>query len=120
MKIELEPRPDHLLVYASGPFEGGRARSALGEVLREAQARGLARILIDARGLTTPVSVADRYELATRVAEYGPGRVRMAIVVSPDNLFTKTLEDTATNRGAQVLTTDSLPAALAYLELDAA
>ena len=119
MKTEYEPRPDHLYVKVSGAFEVHEARHALGDVLRECQARGLARILIDARGLTTPVSVADRYDLATRLADYGTGRLRTAIVVSPDNLFTKTLEDTATNRGAALRTTDSLEEAVAFLDLEA-
>lgn len=117
MHIRHELRPDHLLVVAGGEFDAPVARKGLGEALRVCQANGLARIFVDGRGITTPVSIADRYDLATMLAEHGRGRVRMAILVSTENMFTKTLEDTATNRGAYVRTTDSLQEAMEYLGL---
>ncbi len=117
MDIEYEARPDYMRVTVRGAFDARRARSALGEVLRECQARQLGKIFIDARALTTPVSVADRYDLATQFADYGAGRARMAILVSPENMFTKTLENTASNRGAAVRTTASLDEAFDFLGL---
>jgi hypothetical protein len=115
MQFRLEPSPDHLHVVVEGAFDLGRARAALGDVLREAQARGFTAILVDARGIETRASVADRYELATQLAEHGAGRLRVAIVVAPENMFSKTMEDTARNRGVALLTTDSMPEALAFL-----
>jgi hypothetical protein len=41
--------------------------------------------------------------------------VRLAIVVAHINLFTKTLEDTATNRGVAVRTTASMQEAAEFL-----
>lgn len=117
MHIRHELRPGHLLVVAGGEFDQQVARKGLGEALRVCQANALTRIFVDGRGITTPVSIADRYDLATLLAEHGRGRLRMAILVSPENMFTKTLEDTATNRGAYVRTTDSLDEAMEYLGL---
>lgn len=118
MQINLEPAAGHLRVVATGPFDLVRARAGLGEALREAQARGFARILVDGRGIETIASVADRYELATQLAEHATARLRIAIVAAPGNMFTKTMEDTARNRGVALLTTDSMPEALAFLGLE--
>ena len=117
MEAQYEVRSDCLHVTVHGTFVAQRARALLGDVLRECQARSLAKVLIDARGISPGVSVADRYELARQIAEYGPGRVRVAVLVAPENMFTKTLEDTATNRGAAVRTTASPEEALAYLDV---
>lgn len=119
MQVRYEPRSDHLLAIVSGPFVAARARAVLGDILRECQARSATKLLVDARGVSPGVSVADRYDLATQIAEYGAGRVRIAVLVAPENMFTKTLEDTATNRGAAVRTTASLEEALAYLDVAA-
>jgi hypothetical protein len=117
MELEFEPRPDYLLVHAAGPFDVHRARDGLEAIGRICESHGLTRILVDASEVSTRISIADRYDLATLLAAVGGGRMRMAILVSPENMFTKTFEDTAANRGIPVRTTDSLPEALAYLEL---
>jgi hypothetical protein len=117
MQITHEVRPDHLLVLAAGDFDLQQARAGLGEALRESQARGITRILVDGRGITTQVSIADRYDIATQLATYAQGRLRIAIVAGEDNMFTKTLEDTARNRGVNLVTTDSMRTAREYLGL---
>ena len=50
-------------------------------------------------------------------AEAGAERLRMAFLVGPENFFTKTFEDTATNRGLAVRSTTSLAEARAFLGL---
>ena len=117
MNVRHEAQPDHLLVIADGVFELQRARAGLGDALRESQARGLTRMLVDARGIATPVSIADRYDLATQLADAVPTGLRVAIVVAPENMFTKTLEDTARNRAVALITTPSMDAALEFLGL---
>ena len=117
MNVRHQALPDHLLVLADGDFDLNRARVGLGEALREAQSRRLVRMLVDAREISTNVSVADRYDLATQLAGAMPAGLRVAIVVAPENMFTKTLEDTARNRGVALITTDSMEAARAYLGL---
>ena len=120
MNVRHEARDDHLLVTADGPFELQRARTGLGDALRECQARGLTRMLVDGRGISSIVSVADRYELATQLAGAIPTAMRVAIVVAPENMFTKTLEDPARNRAVALVTTPSMDEALAFLGLSRA
>ena len=117
MNVRHETLADHLLVTAEGEFDLNNARTGLGEALREAQSRGMTRMLVDGRGISSNVSVADRYDLATQLANAMPTGLRVAIVVAPENMFTKTLEDTARNRGVALITTDSMQAARAYLGL---
>ena len=117
MELRQELRPDHLFVHASGPFDLRQARAALQAVIRACIEARLTRILVDGREVTTTISIADRYELATQLAGLGHGRVRMAIVMSAANLFTKTFEDTALNRGVPMRTTGSLNEALEFLQL---
>lgn len=117
MWIRYEALPDHLLVIAEGPFELQRARAGLGDALREAQAKQLTRILVDGRGISNNVSIADRYDLATQLATFAAGKLRLAIVVAPQNMFSKTLEDTARNRGVDLITTDSMAVARDFLGL---
>lgn len=115
MDLGYEMRKDHLRVVASGSFDPARARIELSNVIRQSASSGLTRILVDARGITDAVPISDRYDLATQLADQSQGRVRLAIVVSQVNLFTKTLEDTATNRGVAVKTTGSLAEAIEFL-----
>lgn len=115
MDLSYEMRRDHLRVVAGGRFDAARARIELANVIRQSAGTGLTRILVDARGITDAVPISDRYDLATQLAYESQGRVRMAIVVSEHNLFTKTLEDTATHRGVAVRTTGSMAEAVAFL-----
>lgn len=119
MEFLYELRPDHLRVIARGAFDPRHARVELGNILRQSEGSGHARILVDAREISTQVSIADRYELATSLADMAPASVRIAFLVAPGNLYTKTLEDTALNRGLKVRTTDSPEEAREYLGLSA-
>jgi cob(I)alamin adenosyltransferase len=115
MDLRYEMRKDHLRVVATGKFEAARARIELSNIIRQSATSGITRILIDARGITNEVPISDRYDLATQLADQSQGRVRLAIVVADINLFTKTLEDTATNRGVAVKTTGSMDEAVEFL-----
>ncbi len=117
MDLRFEARPDHLLVHAAGDFDHQAARLGMSSVIKACTEKGLSRILIDGRGITTLVSIADRFDLATQLATESKGALRMAVVVATTNLFTKTLEDTAANRGAPLRTTDSMKEALEFLQL---
>lgn len=117
MDLRFEARPDHLLVHAAGDFDHQAARLGMSSVIKACTEKGLSRILIDGRGITTLVSIADRFDLATQLATESKGSLRMAVVVATTNMFTKTLEDTAANRGAPLRTTDSMKEALEFLQL---
>ena len=115
MDMRYEMRRDHLRVVVEGAYDAQRARIELCNILRQSASSGQTRILIDARGITAPVSIADRYELATQLADKSQGRVRLAIVVEPTHRETQTFEDTANNRGVAVKTTTSMEEALEFL-----
>ena len=63
------------------------------------------------------VSVADRFDLARWLAEGCTAAVRFAVLVRPELMVVKTLENAATNRGVPVLTTASLEEAYGFLGL---
>ena len=117
MELRFETRPDHLLVLAGGDFDYVKAREGLSRVIQACTSQGLSRILVDGRNITTLVSIADRFELATQLSTESQGALRMAVVVAASNMFTKTFEDTASNRGAPLRTTDSMKEAREFLEL---
>ena len=107
MDLQYDMKNDHLFAVARGAFDPKHAREGLARMLEACAARAMSRIFVDGRAITTPVSIADRFDIATQLASTAPAALRMAILVSPENMLSKTLEDAATNRGAQVRTTDS-------------
>ncbi len=119
MEFVYQARGDHLRIVVSGEFDPRRAQVELGNLVRQSAGAGMNRILLDARSIPPGVSIADRYDLATGLASIAPPSLRLAILVSPDNMFTKTLEDTALNRGLKVRTTADEAEALAYLGISA-
>lgn len=117
MDLRFESRPDHLLVHANGDFDYQAARQGLSTIIKACSDQGLSRILVDGRGITTLVSIADRFDLATQLSTESKGAVRMAVVVAAANMFTKTFEDAASNRSAPLRTTDSMQEAMEFLQL---
>jgi hypothetical protein len=117
MDIRLEPREGYFLVTAGGPYDGAVARGAIGRIRGECLRLGLQRVLVDARRLDETVSISDRFDLARALAEGRTAVVRFAILVRPQQMVTKTLEDSATNRGVPVRTTASEREAYGFLGL---
>jgi hypothetical protein len=118
VEVRLQPRQGHLQVEVMGPYESAAARGAIGQIRSECARLGLKRVIVDARGLQAAVSIADRFELARALAEGCTAAVRYAILVRPDQLVTKTREDTAVNRGVPVQTTASVEAAYGFLGIE--
>lgn len=118
MELQYDMKNDHLFVIARGDFDPQQAREGLVWMLDACATRAMSRIFVDGRAITTPVSIADRFDIATQLASTAPAALRMSILVSPANMISKMLEDTATNRGVQVRTTDSADEAWGYLGLN--
>ena len=114
MQFQFEPREGYLLVRATGPFDADACRAAFGDVARICTERELARVLVDARAIREVVSIADRFGLANNVVQ---SRLpRMAILVTEANAHhSRTFENTALNRGAQVRTTADAGEASGFL-----
>lgn len=117
MDLRYETRSDHLLVTAAGDFDHVAAKQGLATVIKACGEKGVSRILVDGRGITSLVSIADRFDLATQLTTESQGALRMAVVVAAANMFTKTMEDVAANRGAPLRTTDSMKEAREFLDL---
>ena len=117
MESLLESRGDYLWLECRGEFDVAAARSIIVDVVAQANAQGIERVLADMRGITTTVGIGERYDLASLLARTSAARLRMAILVEPHNAFTKTFENTATNRGLALRTTTSLAEARAFLGL---
>jgi len=118
MECRFEPRSDHLFVEAKGRFDTAAARRFAAEMVAACERNALDRILVDARGLSDPVSVAERHDLGAFLAGMG-AHLRIAVLVVPAQLFSKALENTAVNRGAPVRTTASAGEAAAFLGIAA-
>jgi G3E family GTPase len=114
MRYRIEPRADHLLVEVTGSFAPADARACVGEIGAACRAASLGRVLIDARGLDKPVSIAERFDLGAYLASQ-QFPLRIAVLVADAQMFTKTLEDTAVNRGTPLRTTASLDEARRFL-----
>ena len=117
MDIRLHPTEGYLRAEASGPYDGASGRDAIRRIRSECARLGLDRVLVDARGLDSTVSISDRFELARALADGCTAAVRYAILVHPEQMSTKTLEDSAVNRGVPVQTTASLEEAYGFLGL---
>ena len=121
MDIRLHPMEGYLRVEASGPYEIAAGREAIRHIRSEC-----ARLALGPASSWTPagsdaaVSIADRFELARALADGCTAAVRFAILVHPDQMVTKTLEDSAVNRGVPVRTTASLAEAYGFLGARAA
>ena len=120
MEVRIERQAGYVHVVARGEFNEKDARSGLADVLAVCARERIDRVLIDGRSINTSISVLQRYELARTLADKARARVRMAIVVSAENMFSKTLEETARNMGMDVRTTESMAEGMIYLGLPVA
>jgi hypothetical protein len=117
MEVSIETKPDHVHAVVAGEFSYEAAHQAVIRIAAACKAAGLSRVLIDGRGITTRVAVMHRYELAKVLADHARTELKMAVVVSHDNMFSKTLEHTAQNLGVDVHTTESMAEGLIFLGL---
>lgn len=115
MEIRLQPRQGYVLAEVDGPYDPQAARASVTRIREECARLGVARVFVDARGLDATVTIADRFDLARTLAEGCTAAVRFAVLVKPEQLVTKTLEDSATNRGVPVRTTASIEEAYGFL-----
>ena len=119
MDVTFELRPHYVIARIVGPWEIAKARAAVQEVRRLCMENSLRRVMVDGTGITTLIPIADRYDVASTLAQAAGSGLRLAMLMSTENMFSKTFENTATNRGIDVRTTDSLQEALAFLQLPA-
>jgi len=118
MDVRIEIEQFHVHVFVGGEFDLGAARAGIVRIVETCRRSGLERVLIDGRGIDSTVSVMQRHELALTLAlEKAPAHLRMAVVVSQENMFTKALEQTCAKMKIDVRTTESMAEAVAFLGL---
>jgi hypothetical protein len=83
-------------------------------ILEEAASSGDTRVLIDAYGVSAPKSNMDRFDVGTTIAELFRGRIKVAILYPPA-IINKLAENTAVNRGADLLVVGDEKVALEWL-----
>jgi len=107
---------DYLEVTVGGEFDLVVGKVGADELFRLCTQHALSRVLVDATNLSDGVSVGSRFALGEYLAAHGTQPIRIAILTSSKLVGdSKALENTANNRGAQVITTDSMKGALEFL-----
>ena len=121
MPIEIEPRSDHIHVVASGLFDHAYLAIAMEAIFSASSRHGLRKILIDTRTLEGEISLMARYDLGRTAAELQREPVRLAFVVTQDQIWPDRFgENVANNRGVVTKVTTDIAEALEWLRRDPA
>ncbi len=102
VEMEFEARANYLFVRARGPSDPESVRKALMMIRDKALETGLTRLLVDARGVGAPVREFDRYLMGEAMAELLRAPFKVAFLYRAESI-NKFAENTAVNRGANVL-----------------
>ncbi len=113
-ELAFEERSHYLFVRGRGPSDIETIRTVLRLIRDRARLAGLTHILIDAREVEAPRSGLHRFQMGEMIAELFGARYRLA-VLSPARVINKFAENTAVNRGANILVTDDEQEALGWL-----
>ena len=117
MDIRIETKSDHVRVWLGGEFDPAQAREGILRIADTCRRERLDRVLIDARAIVSRVPAEQRRAIAKVISDEARVKLRMAVVVSSENMFTKALEETSKSLGVEVHTTDSMAEGLMYLDL---
>jgi len=117
MRMRVETKRDHVRVVIEGEFDLAQAREGVLRIAQACRDARLDRVLVDARGIATRVPIDQREAIAKAISDESGVRLRMAVVVTSENMFTKALERTSESLGVEVHTTDSMAEGLARLGL---
>ncbi len=111
---------DYVEAITNGEVDLADGKACVDETLRLCLDHGLSKVLVNGLGLASGVSVASRFGVGEYIAAHASPRMRVAILTSTELVLeSKALQNTANNRGAQVITTDSMDEALAFLGVPA-
>ena len=116
MEYIIQVCADYVEAVASGEVDLLDGKACLDEILQLCHQHHLSKVLVNGLQLSDRVSVSSRFGLGEYLAAAAAPGVRVAILTTTQLLRqSKALENTANNRGAQVITTDSMDEALAFL-----
>ena len=116
MKYTIHVHGDYAEAVTSGDVNLVDGKACIDEVFNICRQHELSNVLVNGLQLSEDVTVGTRFVVGEYLATHAPSRMRVAILVSTKLANeSKALQNTANNRGAQVITTDSLPDAMAFL-----
>ncbi|HMQ03305.1 MAG TPA: hypothetical protein PKD26_05270 [Pyrinomonadaceae bacterium] len=106
--------PEHIRFTVGGNYSFDNLYEFIDLLHSAAESERSDRLLVDCRKLIGSMTEADRFRGGQRIAEVLGGRVRTAVVM-PIGQVTKLGEITARNRGADLLVTECIDEAMAWL-----
>lgn len=103
MKLNLDHErfDDYLLVRLEGQWTRDNIQQAIADIAGLAQEQGHNRILVDARGLSEPENDLQRFEAGEHIARMWRGL--KVVVIYPEKWINKFTENTAVNRGVDMM-----------------
>jgi hypothetical protein len=114
--LEIQVKPDYILVTYTGEFNVAAAERAIDGSLQAGSTHNLSKILIDCRRMTGRLSIMDRYQVAVSGQRMAGKLTRVALVRqeegSPLDRFTETV---ARNRGVNLKLFSEIDEAVAWL-----
>jgi len=105
---------NYLLVEFREPFSLEMMISAVHEALRQCEEQNLTKALADLRNMPGNPSMLDRHQIGIEIAKTWGPRIKAALILRPESLSHMT-ENTAVNRGANLLSTSDVAHALEWL-----
>jgi len=118
MEYDLILHGDYIEAVVVGEFDLTDGRKCVDETFRLCEKHALQKVLVNGLRMSDNVTIGSRFNLGEYLAARTTQRVRVAILTSTTLVHeSKALQNTANNRGANVITTDSIETARAFLGL---
>ncbi len=105
-EVKVKEQPGYLQIDSTGDFSLPALFEFIDRVKEEAVKSGHHRILVNSLEIKGELSEADRFRAGQKTAEVFGSRFRVAVLM-PAGKITKMAELAASNRGANLLMTDS-------------
>ena len=108
---------DHLFAEVSGAYSLELLISAIHDVAHHCQMDNLNKALLDLRNLTGNPSILDRFRFGVEIANVWGSRIKVA-AVAKEEAINKMGENTAVNRGANMMVTPDIDRAVEWLGIE--
>lgn len=105
------------MIEITEPYSAKMINSAIHEADITCREQNLNKVLVDMRNMPGDPSLLDRHLHGIEVAKIWGSRIKAALVLRTERLSHMT-ENTAVNRGANVLSTSDFARAMEWLEIE--
>ncbi|MBV6399977.1 MAG: hypothetical protein CNIPEHKO_00258 [Anaerolineales bacterium] len=113
----LQNKGEYLLVEINEPYSLEMINSAIHEVTAYCKEHNLNKVLVDMRNMPGAPSILERHLHGIEVAKVWGARIKAALILRPESLSHMT-ENTAVNRGANLLSTSDVAHARKWLGIE--